>query len=27
LWWLLCLAIFFRGGGRYAVDRLIGKEF
>ena len=27
LWWLLCLAIFFRGGGRYSVDRLIGKEF
>jgi len=27
LWWLLCLAIFFRGGGRYALDRLIGKEF
>jgi putative oxidoreductase len=27
LWWLLCLAIFFRGGGRYAFDRLIGKEF
>lgn len=27
LWWLLCLAIFFRGGGRYALDRLLGKEF
>ena len=27
LWWLLCLAIFFRGGGRYSVDRLIGREF
>ncbi len=27
LWWLLCIAIFFRGGGRYSVDRLIGKEF
>jgi putative oxidoreductase len=27
LWWLLCLAIFFRGGGKYSVDRLIGKEF
>lgn len=26
LWWLLCLAIFFRGGGRYSLDRLIGKE-
>jgi len=27
LWWLLCIAIFFRGGGRYSLDRLIGKEF
>jgi putative oxidoreductase len=27
LWWLLCLGIFFRGGGRYSVDRLFGKEF
>ncbi len=27
LWWLLCLAIFFRGGGKFSVDRLIGKEF
>jgi putative oxidoreductase len=27
LWWLLCLAIFFRGGGRYSVDRLLGREF
>jgi putative oxidoreductase len=27
LWLLLCIAIFFRGGGRYSVDRLIGKEF
>lgn len=26
LWWLLCLAIFFRGGGRYSVDRLLGRE-
>ena len=26
LWWLLCLAIFFRGGGRYSVDRMLGKE-
>jgi putative oxidoreductase len=26
LWWLLCLAIFFRGGGRYSVDRWLGKE-
>jgi len=24
---LLFLAIFFRGGGRYSVDRLLGKEF
>jgi putative oxidoreductase len=27
LWLLLCLGIFFEGGGRYAVDRLIGREF
>jgi putative oxidoreductase len=27
LWLLLCTAIFFRGGGRYSVDRLLGKEF
>ena len=27
LWFLLCVAIFFRGGGRYSVDRLIGWEF
>ncbi len=27
LWLLLCIAIFFRGGGRYSVDHLIGKEF
>ena len=27
LWWLLCIAIFFRGGGRYSLDRLIGWEF
>jgi putative oxidoreductase len=27
LWWLLCLAIFFRGGGRYSVDRLTRWEF
>jgi putative oxidoreductase len=26
LWWLLTLAIFFRGGGRYSLDRLLGKE-
>ncbi len=27
LWLLLCTAIFFRGGGRYSVDRLLGWEF
>jgi len=27
LWSLLCIAIFFKGGGRYSVDRLIGREF
>ena len=27
LWWLLCTAIIFRGGGRYSLDHLIGKEF
>lgn len=27
LWWLLCIGIFFRGGGGYSVDRLIGREF
>jgi putative oxidoreductase len=27
LWVLLCVAIFFKGGGRYSVDRIIGKEF
>jgi putative oxidoreductase len=26
LWLLLCVAIFFKGGGRYSIDRLIGKE-
>jgi putative oxidoreductase len=26
LWALLSLAILFRGGGRYSLDRLIGKE-
>jgi len=26
LWALLCLAIFFKGGGRYSIDRLVGKE-
>ena len=27
LWWLLCTAIIFRGGGRYSLDNLLGKEF
>jgi putative oxidoreductase len=27
LWLLLCIAIFFRGGGRYSIDHIIGKEF
>ena len=27
LWALLCVGIFFRGGGRYSVDHLLGKEF
>jgi putative oxidoreductase len=27
LWLLLCIAIFFKGGGRYSIDRMIGKEF
>ena len=27
LWLLLCVAIFFKGGGRYSIDRMIGKEF
>lgn len=27
LWALLCLGIFFKGGGRYSVDRMIGWEF
>jgi putative oxidoreductase len=27
LWALLCIAIFFKGGGRYSVDQLIGREF
>jgi len=26
LWWLLCTAIFFRGGGRYSLDHYLGKE-
>jgi len=27
LWWLLLIPIFFRGGGRYSLDHLLGKEF
>jgi putative oxidoreductase len=27
LWAVLCIAIFFKGGGRYSIDRLIGREF
>jgi putative oxidoreductase len=27
MWALLCVGIFFRGGGRYSVDHYIGKEF
>jgi putative oxidoreductase len=27
MWALLCVAIWFRGGGRYSVDYYIGKEF
>jgi putative oxidoreductase len=27
LWLLLCIAIFFQGGGRYSIDRAIGREF
>jgi putative oxidoreductase len=27
LWVLLCIAIFFKGGGYYSIDRIIGKEF
>lgn len=27
LLWLLCTAVLFRGGGRYSLDRLLGKEF
>ena len=26
LWWALCIAIFFRGGGRYSLDHYIGRE-
>jgi putative oxidoreductase len=27
LWLLLCIAIFFKGGGCYSINRIIGKEF
>jgi putative oxidoreductase len=27
LWLLLCIAIFFKGGGRHSIDRIIGNEF
>ena len=27
LWVLLCIAIFFKGGGHYSIDRIIGEEF
>jgi putative oxidoreductase len=26
-WGLVCIALFFGGGGKYSVDRSIGKEF
>lgn len=26
LWFLLCVAIFFRGGGRWSIDHYLGKE-
>lgn len=26
LWWCLYLAIFFRGGGEYSLDRKLGRE-
>jgi putative oxidoreductase len=26
LWWLICTAVIFRGGGRYALDRFLPKE-
>src|SRR5690348_3866566 len=26
LWAIICLMIFFRGGGRYSIDRMIGRE-
>ncbi len=27
MWLLMCVAIWFKGGGRYSVDYYIGKEF
>ena len=27
LWLLLCIGIFFKGGGRHSIDRIIGNEF
>jgi len=27
LWAIFCLAIFFRGGGRYSIDHYLAKEF
>ncbi len=27
LWWILYVAIFFRGGGRYSVDHYLTKHF
>jgi putative oxidoreductase len=24
--WLMCIAILFKGGGRYSIDHAIGKE-
>src|SRR4029079_8088067 len=27
MWALICIAIWFRGGGRYSVDYYLGKEF
>ena len=27
LWCLICIAIFFKGGGKLSIDRAIGREF
>lgn len=27
MWTLLCLAVFLRGGGRFSLDRALGREF